>query len=312
MRWRSPRVGLAALARPARPRAGRARLGRRTVYILPTREGLLLAPALAALLLLGLHYNNNAALAFTFLLASVAVVAILHTYRELAGVGIAAEPAGEAFAGGRQRFRLRLDGGGRPRRVRVAAGGVAAEVAVPAEGEAAAVLAVPAPRRGMLALGRVRLETTRPLGLFRAWGYAETGAEAVVYPRPAPPAGLPPGGAGEAEGGADAEGGGGAFHDLGRWRDGESLRRVHWPLAARGRGLHLKRFAAPAGGTLWLTWEAASGDAEARLARLCRWVLDAEAAGLAYGLALPGARIPPGRGAVHRRRCLERLGRWPR
>ena len=46
---------------------------------------------------------------------------------------------------------------------------------------------------------------------------------------------------------------------------------------------------------------------EARLARLARWVLEAEAAGLRYGLTLPGAQLPPGEGEAHRRACLDAL-----
>src|SRR5690349_25103785 len=45
-------------------------------------------------------------------------------------------------------------------------------------------LAVPAERRGWLALGRVMLETRFPLGLFRAWSYVEPESRCLVYPRP--------------------------------------------------------------------------------------------------------------------------------
>ncbi|MFX5245072.1 hypothetical protein ABTD35_19855, partial [Acinetobacter baumannii] len=46
---------------------------------------------------------------------------------------------------------------------------------------------------------------------------------------------------------------------------------------------------------------------EARLARLTGWALDADAAGLRYGLALPDARIAPGNGPGHRERVLRAL-----
>ena len=308
------RAALTRLQRRARPAAdGWARPGRRTIYILPTREGLLLLPALAAAGLIGLHYNNNAALAVTFLLASAALVGALHTWRELAGLAVRAAAAGESFAGGRQRFVVRLRGEGRSRHVRVAAGGAAAEAGVPADGTAEVVLALEAPRRGRLSLGPLRVETTRPLGLFRAWTLVETGAGAWVYPRPAPPRPLPDGGAVArgTEAPARAAGPEGELHDLAPWRPGESLRRIHWPLAARGRGLHARRFAAPLGAPRMLRWDACAGDAEARLSVLCRWVLDAHRRGLEYGLVLPGRTVPAGTGPRQRARCLEALARWP-
>jgi uncharacterized protein (DUF58 family) len=46
---------------------------------------------------------------------------------------------------------------------------------------------------------------------------------------------------------------------------------------------------------------------EQRIARLARWVLAAEAAGLSYELQLPAARIERARGHEHCERCLEAL-----
>jgi len=46
---------------------------------------------------------------------------------------------------------------------------------------------------------------------------------------------------------------------------------------------------------------------EDRLSLLARWVLDAHAAGLTYGLRLPGATIEMAAGEAHRDRCLETL-----
>jgi uncharacterized protein (DUF58 family) len=46
---------------------------------------------------------------------------------------------------------------------------------------------------------------------------------------------------------------------------------------------------------------------EARLAQLCRWVLEAERRGMLYGLSLPDAELPPGIGPRHRATCLAAL-----
>jgi uncharacterized protein (DUF58 family) len=59
---------------------------------------------------------------------------------------------------------------------------------------------------------------------------------------------------------------------------------------------------------LWLEWDTLRElDVEARLSRLARWVVDAEAARLTYGLRLPGASIAPGQGPAHRHQCLRAL-----
>jgi uncharacterized protein (DUF58 family) len=62
-------------------------------------------------------------------------------------------------------------------------------------------------------------------------------------------------------------------------------------------------------GELWLRAEALPDElgVEEKLSRLARWVLEADAARLRYGLDLPGMSVPLGYGGVHRERCLEAL-----
>ena len=49
------------------------------------------------------------------------------------------------------------------------------------------------------------------------------------------------------------------------------------------------------------------GDTETRLSQLSRWVVDADAKDLRYGLCLPGVDIPVDSGESHRHRCLQAL-----
>ena len=48
-------------------------------------------------------------------------------------------------------------------------------------------------------------------------------------------------------------------------------------------------------------------DIENRISRLTAWVLEVDAHGLEYALALPRARIDKGRGPGHRDQCLKAL-----
>ena len=62
---------------------------------------------------------------------------------------------------------------------------------------------------------------------------------------------------------------------------------------------------------LLLDWDRFGGlDAEQRLSRLSRMVLDASRAEIRYGLALPGQRVPAGAGELHKHRCLGALARF--
>jgi uncharacterized protein (DUF58 family) len=57
----------------------------------------------------------------------------------------------------------------------------------------------------------------------------------------------------------------------------------------------------------WRQTAGLGGDTEARLSRLCAWVLMAERAGLRWALVLPGTRLPEGEGSAHRLACLDAL-----
>ena len=83
-------------------------IGRRRIYILPTRFGVALALLLAAMLVAGLNYNSNLGLAFGFLMASLALVAMHHCHRNLLGLRVDVAAEVEAFAGEHARFEFVL------------------------------------------------------------------------------------------------------------------------------------------------------------------------------------------------------------
>jgi uncharacterized protein (DUF58 family) len=180
---------------------------------------------------------------------------------------------------------------------------------IPGESEVIATAAVPATRRGLLRAGRLTLYTRFPVGLYQAWSYLELDDHCVVYPRAAPPGlPLPPSAAntGEAVG---SNAGREDFAGLRQYHPGDSSRHIAWKAVAREGVLLTKQFTGNAASELWLSLELAPQrlDTEGKLSCLTRWILDAHASGIAYGLKLPGTVIGIGCGEAHRERCLEAL-----
>src|SRR5690606_21950534 len=99
------------------------------------------------------------------------------------------------------------------------------------------------------------------------------------------------------------------FAGLRQYHRGDSLRQVAWKVAARDQGLFTKQFAGRADSELWLDWEMPPHGlgVEEKLSQLARWVLDAHARGLAFGLRLPGRTVGIGTGDIQRERCLDAL-----
>ncbi|HEY7944178.1 MAG: DUF58 domain-containing protein [Burkholderiales bacterium] len=282
------------------------------IYILPTRRGLAVIATLVIMLLTAMNYALSLGYALTFLAGGMVAAALLATFRNLAGIAASPVAAGEAFAGGEVAFTLALASGRRGRNgiVVTPREGQAAVIDLPADATRPVVLAVAAPRRGPLALGRVTLSSDYPLGLWGGWAYVHFPLAACIYPAPEtapPPLPAAPQGidAQRAARAADAELGG-----VREYERGDPQNRIAWKAVARGAGWYTKQFEGGAGGgAVDLDWaELPPGlDDEKRLSRLTAWVLAAERETRAFGLRLPGIALPPGQGAGHRRAALVAL-----
>ncbi len=295
------------------PERGTVLLVHRRVYILPTRLGWLFAGTLAILLIGSINYALALGFALTFLLAGMGVAGMVHTARNLARIAASPGRAEPVFAGEAAQFRLHLEGRVAFDRPAILArhlgSGSQMVLDLPAGALLEVVLAVPAPQRGWLPLGRVMLETRFPLGLFRAWSHVEPDARCLVYPRPerAP---LPPY-SGEAAAGAlrSPTPGNDDFSGLRGYQLSDSPRHVAWKAVARSHDMLTKQFTGEAAAELWLDWRLlpAAMALENRLSRLAGWVLAAERSGIVYGLRLPGVELAPARGDAHRADCLQAL-----
>jgi uncharacterized protein (DUF58 family) len=286
-------------------------LHRRRIYILPTRLGIAYAVMVFAMVLGGLNYNNNLGLGLAFLLVSLGLVAMHHCHGTLSGLVLRLLATDSAFAGQDVRFRLLLENLSRAPRpsIEVTRESAASRpVDVPACGSTPAGISVPARRRGRIELDRYVVATRHPLGLFRAWAVVHPAYFAIAWPRPADPGLAPPGVETDTGGAQDHARGDDDFTGLKPYQAGDSLRRIAWKAYARGRGLHTKQYAGTDVVSHVFDWDSLAGlDVEERLARLCRWVVDAHEHGEAFGLRLPGTVIEANIGTAHYERCLTTL-----
>jgi uncharacterized protein (DUF58 family) len=283
-------------------------LHRRRVYILPTGFGVLYGFILFGMLLAGLNYNNNLALALAFTLAALGVVAMHFCHRNLAGLELKAIEAEPLFAGESGALRVELLNSSRLERLDIelrAGDGAAVVLSIPAGERVSCRVPVEAQRRGRNLITRLAFETRFPLRLFRAWAWAYDCAEFIAYPKPlgnAPPPLIEPAQSGRHD---TPSAGDEDFAGLREYRRGDSPRSVSWKAYARTAQLLSKEYSGAARRWLFLDLASAPGvDVEARLSQVTRWVVDAERAADAYALALPGVRVDLGLGAAHRRRCL--------
>lgn len=318
------------------PRTDRLALTQRNLYILPTASGWLFALLLLALLLASINYQLNLGHLLTFSLASAGLVALHATHAALRGLELELVSAEPVFAGERLELQIRLDDRHPARRPwrfgrhgivlrwreLASADAVAPRsTGVPEGGSVTVRLERPTSRRGAQTLPPLEIESRFPLGLFRAWAVWRIAREPLVWPAPepdAPPLPEPldhgdPGPRRLARPGAeDGESG------MRAWRRGDRPSQVLWKQSARslaGGGTLLVRDPPPRpepGRELRLeAAQLASLDDEARLRRLCAWVLEAELQQRRWELVLGALHIGPGGGTAQRRAALDALALWP-
>lgn len=270
---------------------------------------------LGAMFIGAMNYGNNLALGFAFLLAGLALTAMHHAHRNLAGLCVRRAGCEPVFAGQTARFRFVIENRARLPRFELTlqnAGddtfGASDPQRIDAGARATFDVLVPAERRGYLTLDQVQVASRHPFGLFRAWTYVHLEQHCIVFPRPAE-RGTPPEAFATDTGGAqDRARGGDDFAGLRGFQPGDSPRHIAWKVFARGQGLQVKMYAGTQVMSHLFDWDALDGlDAETRLSLLCRWIEDAHAAGRAFGLRIPGTHIPANVGAAHRQQCLTAL-----
>lgn len=287
-------------------------LGQRQIYILPTRHGLLFALVMLALLLASINYGNGLGFLLTFLLTSMAIVAILDTQRNLLRLRISPGACTPVFAGDNAQFHICLhnDTGKTRRAVQLEHNKqLVARSDIGAQQSACLPLVVPAPRRGWLDCPPLVISTVYPLALMRAWSRRVLLQQrCLVYPAPATEAAMVQIMASTPASVTGVHTDGDDYSSLRAFRAGDPPQRVSWKTLARGQGLHTKEFLDGGQQSLFFDWRAlAPLETEARLSLLCRAVLEAEDAGQAYGLRLPHLTLEPGSGEYHRQSCLEAL-----
>ncbi len=306
-------------------------LTQRTVYILPTRPGLMLFLTLLVLLVASINYQLNLGYLLTFLLAGTALVGMHVCHGTLRGLAMNLIAPHAHYAGTSTAFDIKLTNSRRSARYGIGLSVLNPQTAnskksslphwvwtdVPAQGSSLVQVAFTPARRGLHRLPTLTAETRFPLGTFRVWTVWRPAAQVMVYPAPelTPPP-LPPGepraqGAGSA---ARAQSSG-EFDGVRGYRRGDPLKNVLWKKAAKAGeqggesgGLVVRDTQQADRHELWLDIrQTGSLDLEHKLSRLCAWVLQADRLGLDYGLRLSALEIKPASGEAHKRRCLEAL-----
>lgn len=282
----------------------------RSIYVIPTRYGFMLAALLFGLLLGAMNYSNSMAFMMTFLVTGIAMLGMHFTYGTLVKLSIKPAPNKAIFAGQSARIKLLATPlNGRQRYGLIL--GNSDEHQIPAhvtEDRSAIYYQTPLLQRGLYTLPRTRIWTTFPFGLFYSWAWLTLDSHALVYPQPQSFRDhLSSSGSRHGEQASERKGDD-DFAGIRRHQNTDSPNRIAWKALAHSQQLLSKEFNGTTDDNIWLNYDDLSElNSEQRLSQLCQWVLDCERDHRPYGLTLPGISIDIDLGEKHQSNCLKQL-----
>ncbi len=277
------------------------------IYILPSSFGYALGFTALLILIGAINYQLSLGYLFIFTLLGLAHAALLRTFRNLLSLRLQLFDAPAVFAGEAAVFPLQISHSSKLARHAiffhfkhqplVASGLIDSEIQ----------LAIPLQtlQRGWLSAPTLHLSSDYPVGWCHAWSYLNSSARCLVWPNPEidPPPWPQSGDQGQAHGRGEED-----FAGLRPYQAGDSLRRIAWKQAAHSDTLPVKFFEAQGSASQIFSWDQLSKlDTEARLSRLCAWILAAQLMGTPYGLSLPQRQIDAALGEAHQINCLNAL-----
>ncbi|WP_162570425.1 DUF58 domain-containing protein [Variovorax sp. SRS16] len=303
-----------------RPPSDTLELTQRNVYIVPTPAGWMLAATLLLLLIASINYQLNLGYLLTFLLAGSVAVGMHVCHGTLRGLALHLAAPEAQYAGTAAVLRVVLHNARRSTRygigMAVRHSGQWSWSDVPAQGSTTVEVAFKPERRGLHPVPTLTAETRFPLGTFRVWTVWRPASRVLVYPAPeSNPPPLPPGEPldGEPASAPMQAQVAGEYDGVRAYRRGDPLKLVVWKRAARAQAVGSEELVSrdtqqTRQQELWLDAQLAGlPDFEARLSRVCAWVLMADRLGVTYGVRIGSRSVAPSQGEGHKRKCLEVL-----
>ena len=286
-------------------------LDRDRVYILPTKSGIIFSILLLVLLIGSVNYDKSLGFVLTFLLVGIGNVALLATWKNLAGLTLSSGGSTPVFAGETATFTVRLKNTDLKTKYAISIshdGTTYDTIDVLGAKTSLIHFDVKTEHRGYYNPRQFRLYTEFPMGLFISWTIIDLAMSCLVYPAPASiinseiTAAIEEGGQSLNSHGLED------FTGLKKYQPGESWRRISWKAAAKSNELYTKEFSGGQPQLLWIDWDQIQAvTTEQRISIMARLIIDAESMGSHYGLRLHKTEISPDIGYSHYHRCMKCL-----
>jgi len=299
------------------PPAREHRLTSRNVFIMPTRFGFVYLIFVVLLFLLATNYQNNVIMLLSYLMASLFITTMMHSFYNVSGITLSADENATGYANQNitfpikvslpnKRFDLNFRFDNQP----------VYHLPRADQGEQSVYVCCSYEKRGVYQPGRLKMSSEYSLGLFKTWTRIDFDQQCIVYPEATSLSNSPSHFAGSVKESSRSENstpGIDEFFELKPHIAGEPRSRIAWKQFARGQGRLTKHYHQQQGTTCWLKLlDMPDHGLEKQLQYLCFLINEYNHAGQIYGLDLGENKVAPSHGEIHFKQCLMALAIYPK
>lgn len=292
-------------------------IGRRELYILPTRVGWYFALILIALFGIAVKFDNQAAFMMLFILTSIGIIAMVYTHNNVIGLSLQSHPSSAVFLGTQAVFPINVYNSSSKVRqaVWVISGGHHQLASLESNSQQSIELKLPTLQRGYLSCEPINISSQFPIGIFFCWTKQFISEErCLIYPQPLNLIDFPEQGSqdGKEEVNNNVKSGAEDFAGMKSYQEGDRLRDIHWPSLAKTNKLVSVQYESHSNSSVNLSWFAlpSSLSTEDKLSQLCFWLINAEQNEQRYQLEMPNNTLEYDNGMTHYHNCLRILALW--
>ena len=302
------------------PAASQHKLSNRNIFIMPTRFGYLYLFFVVLLFLLATNYQNNVIMLLSYLLASLFITAMMHSFYNFSGIVLSSGNTASGYAKQNISFpinivvpneRLDLSFCFDDQQV--------THLPKSVKGEQTVYVSCHYQNRGVYLPGRLKVWSEYSLGLFITWTRIDFDHQCTVYPESITLRNNKNSFTGFSKNNAlletsllEYKPGTDDFFELKTHILGEPISRIAWKQFARGQGLLTKHYLKQEGSIRWLKlMDMPNHGIEKQLQYLCFLVNEYNYIGQIFGLDLGREEIPPSQGEYHNKQCLMALAVFP-
>ena len=292
-------------------------IGRRELYILPTRHGWYYALILLALFGIAMKFNNQAAFMMLFILMAVGLIAMLYTHNNVINLRLTSHPAKPIFAGETAHFPVSITNPSNATRssVWLLSGGFQQLAKLEGDAQQTIEIKQPSLHRGYLVCEPINLSSQYPIGIFFCWSKRYLSAErCLVYPQPLDLVPFPDNTAQQSkqQQQTHAKQGNEDYAGMKNYQAGDRLRDIHWPSLAKTNKLVSIQYEVHGNSSQNISWFSLPNElsVDDKLGQLCFWLLESEQQGMRYQLEMPSHTIEFDSGYTHLHECLKVLALW--